>query len=246
MKKIFQVLAVIAGALFITGACTLSIAYGFTVGNAIALSFGTVLLALGLWFKRLPQRLQGIIVLLAGIVTAGFLTLTTIVIIQGTKNTATFDEDAVLVLGSGIRGETILPTLQSRLDKCLAYLSVNPGIPVIVSGGQGARENIPEAEAMKRYLLQHGVSETQIITEDKSHNTKENMLYSKQILDNLFSDRNYTIVCITSDYHAMRAKRLAEKANLTTQTYNAGVKWYLRPSAYSREALSLLKYWILK
>jgi vancomycin permeability regulator SanA len=237
-------LGILAGAVFIAGACTLSIIYGFTVGNAIALCFGAMLIAIGAWFRKLPAGVRKAFIITAASGMAFFLTITAIVIVNGCRNTVTFHEDAVLVLGCGIRGETVLPTLQSRLDRCLEYLNRNPGVPVVVSGGQGRNEDIPEAEAMKRCLVQNGVVEAQIIMEDRSRDTKDNFRYSKLLLDSLFAGKNYTVACITSDYHVFRIKKTARDEELNIRVYNAAVKWYLRPSAYCREALSICKSWL--
>ena len=53
--------------------------------------------------------------------------------------------DAVIVLGCGVRGERVSLTLARRLDAALAYLEENPKAYVVVSGGQGAGEDISEA-----------------------------------------------------------------------------------------------------
>ncbi len=244
--NILEKISIIVGALFIMGACTFSIAYGFTIGNAIALCFGAMLIAIGLWFRKLPPVMQKTIVVLATTGTAFFLMITIIVVVHGSRDTVTFREDGILVLGCGIRGETILPTLQSRLDKCLEYLDRNPGVPIVVSGGQGRNEDIAEAEAMKRYLVQNGVDEAQIIKEDQSRDTKDNFRYSKPAFDSLFPGKEYTVACITSDYHVFRIKMTAKDEGLDIKVLPAGVKWYLRPSAYCRESLSICKNWLWK
>jgi len=163
---------------------------------------------------------------------------------QGMKNTTTFNEDCALVLGCGIRGEKILPTLQFRLDKCLDYIQHNPKALIIVSGGQCRNETISEAEAMKRYLISKGVDSNRIIEENQSKNTRQNMQFSKNLLDTCFSSGNYSVVCITSDYHAYRANKLSKNANLTVSHYNSKTAWYLYPAAYFRETLSIIKMWI--
>jgi uncharacterized SAM-binding protein YcdF (DUF218 family) len=172
----------------------------------------------------------------------------TIIVINGKKSTTTFKEDSVLVLGSGIKGDVILSTLQLRLDKCLEYIQHNPDVVIVVSGGQGRGEDISEAEAMRRYLIQQNVDSTLIIKEDKSRDTRDNMQYSKIILDSCFTvlgKQNYTTVCITSDFHAYRSSLLAKRFGLNTTSYNSKVKWYIRPSTYCREVLSICKFWFL-
>jgi uncharacterized SAM-binding protein YcdF (DUF218 family) len=244
IKKLLYISILVIGCICILGATVTTIAYGFTVGNAIAFIAGVFLIGLYFIYPKLQRRLRSWIkaVFLCGMTF--MITMMIFVGIKGTKNTTTFDEDAVLVLGCGIRGEMPLPTMQQRLNKCLDYLQYNPDVLIVVSGGQGYNEAISEAEAMKRYLIAKGVNTSQIITEDQSRNTLQNMQFSKQILDNHFPS-GYTLVCITSNYHAYRAMVLATKQSLNPTSYNAETTWYLYPSAFSREILSICKMWVL-
>jgi uncharacterized SAM-binding protein YcdF (DUF218 family) len=239
-QKFLYISILVIGCLCILGATATTIAFGFTVGNAIAFIAGLFLIGLYFIYPKLQGCLRRWIkvVLLCGMTF--MIAMMLFIGIKGTKNTATFNEDAILVLGCGIRGETPLPTMQQRLDKCLDYLQYNPGALIVVSGGQGHNEAISEAEAMKRYLIVKGVNAAHIITEDQSRNTLQNMQFSKQILDNHLSTE-YSVVCITSNYHAYRAAILAAKQGLNATSYNAGTTWYLYPSAFSREILSICK-----
>ena len=54
---------------------------------------------------------------------------------------------------------------------------------MIVSGGQGSDEAISEAEAMRRYLVEQGIRNEEIIMEDKSTNTEENLVFSMKKMD---------------------------------------------------------------
>ena len=163
---------------------------------------------------------------------------------NGTKNTATFTEDCVLVLGGGIKGDKILPTLQFRLDKCIEYLQHNPKALIIVSGGQGVGETIAESIAMKRYLVSKGVNADQIVEENCSRNTRQNMQFSKILMDSLFSSGKYSVVCITSDFHAYRSGKLSKTVDLSVSHYNSRTLWYLYPMAYCRETFSIVKMWM--
>ena len=68
--------------------------------------------------------------------------------------------------------------LASRIDKGIELLKYNPNAKLILSGGMGPGEDIPEGVAMADYAKQNGVSEEKIIIEDKSKNTYENLLFS--------------------------------------------------------------------
>ena len=100
--------------------------------------------------------------------------------------------------------------LAARLDRALdIYQQQASATKIIVSGGQGPDEPIPEALAMQRYLIAHGVDKTDILMESHSINTYTNFLYSKQIINNLYHEA-VKIVCVTSQFHVLRALRLAQ------------------------------------
>ena len=242
--RLIRRFCLIIGILCITAATSLTIAFGYTIGNGIALVASMLFFGLYGIYPRLTKLFQRI---LSGLLIAFAVFMMALFMLIGRndmKNTTTFTEDCALVLGCGIRGEEILPTLKLRLDRCLEYLQHNPDAWIVVSGGQGRGEIMPESEAMKRYLVSKGVDSDRIIKEDQSLNTRENMLYSKKLMDAHFPSGDYSVVCITSGYHAYRAGVLARKADLTVSHYNSRILWYIYPSAYCRETLSIIKVWL--
>lgn len=245
-NRLILTLCLITGLLCLTGTAVMSIVYGFTIGNAISLFLGLFFVGFYFLYPKLStfwRKLTNGALLAATLVIIGMFIL---IGINGSKNTVKFDEDCVLVLGCGIRGETVLPMLRLRLDKCVEYLQRNPSALVVVSGGQGRNEAISEAEAMKRYLVSKGVNAAQIVEENRARDTRQNFQYSKELMDSHFSSKSYSVACITSNYHAYRAKRLSEAAGLPVVQYSSGSLWYLYPSAYFREMLSIFKMWIYK
>lgn len=91
------------------------------------------------------------------VLAAGFLSL------NGTFVTATGTEDAIIILGAGLDGEEPNTILKERLDLALEYVQDKPDMMIIASGGQGEDELISEAEAMRRYLVDHGIAPERII-----------------------------------------------------------------------------------
>ena len=67
------------------------------------------------------------------------------------------------------------------IDQRLIKKESNKDIYYVPSGGKGNDEVIAEAEAIKNYLIEQGISKTKIIIEDKSKSTQENMKFSKKI-----------------------------------------------------------------
>ncbi|MBQ4240496.1 MAG: YdcF family protein [Oscillospiraceae bacterium] len=149
------------------------------------------------------------------------------------------DFDYVIIHGAGlIDGEKVSKLLSDRLDKAIQVYRKDPTPPkMIPSGGQGSDEKIPEALAMKEYLIAHGVPESDIIAEDRSTTTMENLQFSKDILDS-FDGRKYTAL-VSSNYHVYRTLRYARKIGLKCTGIGSHVAFYYWPSALIREYIAI-------
>lgn len=83
---------------------------------------------------------------------------------------------------------------------------------LIVTGGIGDGNDRSDAYAAKQYAISQGVPETDILTEDTSTITQENLENSKVIM----VQNNYTTAIIVSDpLHMRRAMLLAEDAEIS-------------------------------
>ena len=92
------------------------------------------------------------------------------------------------MLGSGlINGEIVPPLLQARINKAIQFYkaqnraTLNPP-KIVMSGGQGPDELLPESVAMKMYALTQGIPDDDILVEAHSKNTLENMRFSKETM----------------------------------------------------------------
>ena len=108
----------------------------------------------------------------------------------------------------------------------------------IVSGGQGPDEVCSEAEAMKKWLMEQGIPEEQILVEDRSRTTEENMMFSKELIDAIAPDAG-SAFC-TTNFHAFRAGIKACKAGLAAEGVTYNTEWYFWYNAAVREVVGLL------
>ena len=130
--------------------------------------------------------------------------------------------DYIVLLGAGIYYDRPSATLYYRLKTATEYLTSNEKSKVIVCGGQGENEIMPEAEVMSNTLQKtFGIDKSRIIIEDKSKNTVENIANAKQILDKI-ETKKYSTAVITSNFHLYRARSLMEKNGL--MRYGMGSK----------------------
>lgn len=163
-------------------------------------------------------------------------------IISNSRPDSVVEADYVIILGAGVNGEQLSWTLWERMQKGLDYLEKYPNVKVVVSGGQGPGEGIPEAEAMKRFLVEHGIADERILKEERSTSTMENFRFSKEILAQQpdFQDSERVAV-ITNDFHLFRSKILAQRNGLIPVGIPSPTPWYLVPNVYLREYFAVVK-----
>lgn len=161
--------------------------------------------------------------------------------VLGRADTASQEEDAVVVLGTAVQDGEVTPALRSRLDVTVDYARANPDAVIVVAGGLPPGETVTEALAMKRYLVTRGVAEHRIIQEGRSTSTSENFVYAKELLDARLGT-DYTTAFVTSDYHVFRAARIAETAGVRATHMHADTPWYEVPVDYVRESLAITKF----
>ena len=114
-----------------------------------------------------------------------------------------------------------------------------------MTGGEGAQETITEAEAMERYLVEHGVSRDVIVKEENATSTSENMRFSKEILDSYFGTE-YDIAVITNGFHIFRSVSIAKTEGFKQVSHlHAGLSWYNIIPCYLRESIAILKLWLM-
>ncbi len=230
-----------AGVLLTLYAVYYSLKSNFNLGNLFILGAGLVVL---FWF--IVPAFKAVIFLkrliLAG--AAFYIFMAGFIFFQSFGNRADFTEDAVVVLGCGVKGTRLSLDLKQRLDTALEYYENNPGCVVCVSGGQGPQEDIAEGEAMRLYLEETGVSSDRIIVEDKAASTEENFAFSKILLDDYFGG-DYSIVYITNDFHSYRAGLYAQEAGFSeARAYPSASNIRSLLPNYMREVLAVLYKWV--
>ncbi len=152
------------------------------------------------------------------LVYAGMFVLASLAVfvgVYGNTGTATGDERALIVLGAGLKGEQPTAMLARRLDAAYTYWKAHPQVRIVLSGGQGADEVIPEAQAMENYLLAKGVPQENLLKESASTDTWENFSFSADVLAQYGIDKTMPIAFVTSDFHCWRAAWTAKQLGFT-------------------------------
>lgn len=161
-------------------------------------------------------------------------------------NRPDYNQDYIIVLGSGlIQEKRVSKLLANRIDKAIEFyhlqIKVNNKKPkIIMSGGKGEDEDISEALAMKNYAIEKNIPHSDIWIEDQSRNTKENMIFSKKIIEKNSNQQSYKALYTTNNYHLFRAGLIAKEANLKAYGIGASTAIYFLPNALLREAIAII------
>ena len=170
-------------------------------------------------------------------------------VMYGAYDQVSGDPQVMFIVGCRVMpgGEPSI-LLQDRLDTALDYLDDHPDITVVVSGGQGSNEPTSEAACMADYLEEHGVDADQILLEDESSNTKENLIYSRELLEEQGVDVGEEGVLVVSNgFHLTRSRMLAERFGYGHVSTLAAPTSHVpsRIQMYIREPLALVKSFFL-
>lgn len=153
--------------------------------------------------------------------------------------------DYIIVLGSGLIDGKVPSLLQNRIKAAMKYgkkQEKRRGTApyLVMSGGQGADEPLPEGAAMKAWAIEQGYPEDRILSEEESTTTKENFLFSKRLMDAHADGKRYRCIFSTSSYHLYRAGLYAKQAGLQIRGLGAKTAFYFLPNAVLREYIAYL------
>lgn len=151
------------------------------------------------------------VLLMIGLIVAG---LTEAVIIRHSFGDPGASCDYIVVLGAKVRHDGPSVSLWDRIYGAYAYLQANPETVAIVSGGQGADEPITEAQAMYDELVKLGISPERLWLESQATNTRENLAYSLELIQEKTGSRPEKIGVVSSEYHMLRSKLVAKQCGV--------------------------------
>ena len=179
------------------------------------------------------------IVVLAAAITGG-------IIVQGSRGTPKAGCDYLIVLGAGVNGTTPSLSLRERLNAAYDYLSAHPDTICVVSGCQGNGEEISEAQCMFNELTARGIGADRVWMEEQAANTRENLRFSLELIENRTGARPAEVGIVSSEYHQYRAGLFAREQNVTAYGIPAKTGWVtLRINYYLREIAAVWYYTIL-
>ncbi|MEG6584607.1 YdcF family protein [Dendrosporobacter sp. 1207_IL3150] len=147
--------------------------------------------------------------------------------------------DVIIVLGAKAIGRVPSTMLQLRLDEALKLYSSGYAKTIIVSGGKGADEVLSEAQVMFDYLIIHGIPAQNILIEDNSFSTYQNLVNSHRIMK---QNGLKKAIIVSNTSHIRRSLVLAHNLGMEASGAPAPManNYYLTAKQYVREGAAMI------
>lgn len=153
--------------------------------------------------------------------------------------------DYMIVLGAGVNGSTPSMSLAERIDAAYDYLSSHPDVICVASGGQGQGEYITEAYCIYRELTARGIDGSRIWLEEKSTSTRENLLFSLDLIEEKTGKRPESAGVLSSSYHLYRAGLVADRLGLEAVGIPAKARWKALYCNFFLREIAVVWYYII-
>ena len=206
---------------------------GMGLGEAIIVGIGILCILWSVFYDAIKNNkflrfLRGAFVTCMTI----FIIYSAAVCVFGHVDTATYNEDYIIVLGAGLKGNFPSRVLEERLLKAEEYMNRNGNAVAIVSGGQGKGEVTTEAQVMSDYLMFRGIGAERILPEENARNTFENFKNSAEVT------QNANVVYVTNDFHVLRSLQMAKLNGMNVTHVGAPTPITLLPVSCARELVA--------
>lgn len=208
------------------------------IGNIAGAIFSVMLILFGASLEKIPSPLKTAFCIILCAVVAVCLPLT-VNMARYANYKADEGAQTVIVLGCKVRGDKPSKYLYDRCAAAAEYLKENPSACAILSGGQGADEDISEAQCMENVLVEMGIDKRRLYQENRSTSTAENLQLSAEIIEN--NDLSRDVLIVTNEFHEYRAKLICNRLGLNFHSKSSHSSRYTLLTFYTRELMALVK-----
>lgn len=129
------------------------------------------------------------------------------------------DIDYIVILGAGIRRGKPSPMLEDRLKTGISLYNNDISNKILITGDH-MNDNYDEVTVMKNYLLEHGIPEEDIITDNYGISTYDSIYRVKNVY------KSNKVVIVSQRYHLYRALFLSDNLDLESYGVEADLRYY--------------------
>lgn len=160
------------------------------------------------FFKKFKRKYLAIIILFLIIF---YIFINTLSIWNYAKVDETRSADVATILGAATDGREVSPVFEERLNHGIWLYENGYVEKIIITGGYGEGNDRSDADVAKEYVVANGIPQENVLLEEQSTITEENLENAKVIMD----QEGYNIALIVSDpLHMKRAMLMAEDYGL--------------------------------
>ena len=129
------------------------------------------------------------------------------------------DIDYIVILGAGIRHGKPSPMLEDRLKTGISLYNNDISNKILITGDH-MNDDYDEVTVMKNYLLEHGIPEEDIITDNYGISTYDSIYRVKNVY------KSNKVVIVSQRYHLYRALFLSDNLDLESYGVEANLRYY--------------------
>jgi uncharacterized SAM-binding protein YcdF (DUF218 family) len=127
------------------------------------------------------------------------------------KNGVDVNGDAAIVLGAAVWGNEVSPVFRERINHAIDLYRTGKVRKIIFTGGQGNRDELTEAAEARQFAIRNGIPEKDILIEEGSHTTYENVVNAKRLAD---AHGLKKVLIVSDPMHMKRAVAMAKDVGL--------------------------------
>ena len=128
------------------------------------------------------------------------------------------DIDYIVILGAGIRRGKPSPMLEDRLKTGISLYNNDISNKILITGDH-MNDDYDEVTVMKNYLLEHGIPEEDIITDNYGISTYDSIYRVKNVY------KSNKVVIVSQRYHLYRALFLSDNLDLKSYGVEADLRY---------------------
>lgn len=129
------------------------------------------------------------------------------------------DIDYIVILGAGIRRGKPSPMLEDRLKTGISLYNNDISNKILITGDH-MNDDYDEVTVMKNYLLEHGIPEEDIITDNYGISTYDSIYRVKNVY------KSNKVVIVSQRYHLYRALFLSDNLDLESYGVESNLRYY--------------------
>lgn len=155
--------------------------------------------------KDMRRHIRRIAFWLLVAVLAWCVTLGTIVWKYGTHDDTT-KSDCIIVLGAAVHGTAASPVFEERIRHGINLYQAGHAPKLVFTGGVGEGQTHSEGSIGRSIAIQHGVPATDVLVEEKSRTTQQNLSEARTLMKQHQMD---SAIIVSDPLHMKRAMMMA-------------------------------------